>query len=505
MVRKLIQKFGRSVFGPRKKPAEQLPEEPVPEKPLEQDSRQASRGKSRRPGTQHGQNSSQPWSLDAFRVPPQEGSSRFHDFELPTRIMHAVHDLGFKYCTPIQSKVLAHTTAGQNIAGRAQTGTGKTAAFLISIFSGFLKDRKQQEKRKPGTPRALVLAPTRELVLQIVKDAQDLSKYCAFRCMAVYGGMDLEKQRKELTAQPIDLIAATPGRLLDFMQRRTLDLKQLEVLVIDEADRMLDMGFIPDMRRIIRATPPKDKRQTMLFSATLTDDVLRLASQWMPDPVICEMDPEQVTVKTINQVVYMVASRDKFKLLYNLLNREEMKRVLLFGNRRDTTHRLAENLERHGIRCEYLSGAVRQEKRLKIVEDFKKGNIRLVIATDVAGRGLHVDNISHVVNYDFPYEAQDYVHRIGRTARAGLKGTAISFACEEESFVIPEIEKYIGESLTCIMPEPELLAAPPPAGPRSNRHSVQDLQRPRRTEHPKRSGQSERSGRSRRSGSSSKR
>ena len=493
MVRKLIEKLTRGVMGRKKKSEDQKKEGPG-ERPA-QKPRESSRSEQR---------PRERWSLDAFRVAPKEGVSRFHDFELPTRIMHAVHDLGFEYCTPIQSKVFSHAAEGGNIAGRAQTGTGKTAAFLVCAFAGFMRNRAPQERRRPGTPRALVLAPTRELVIQIVKDAKDLSKYCPFRSMAVYGGMDLEKQRKELTSRPIDLIAATPGRLLDFKQRGVIDLKQVEVLVIDEADRMLDMGFIPDMRKIIRATPPKDKRQTMLFSATLTDDVLRLASQWMPDPVICEVDPEQVTVDTVDQIVYMVSSRDKFKLLYNLLTREEMSRVLLFGNRRDSTHRLAENLERHGIRCEYLSGAVRQEKRLRIVEDFKKGKIRVVVATDVAGRGLHVDNISHVINYEFPYEAQDYVHRIGRTGRAGVEGTAISFACEEESFVIPEIEKYIGESLKCVMPEEELLVATPPADPRSKRHSIPTIptQRPRRGES---SGRSGRSGGSGRRGPSSRR
>ena len=412
----------------------------------------------------------EPWSRDEFKVPEKDGETRFHDFDLPDEIMHAVHDLGFKYCTPIQGKVLGYATQHKNIAGRAQTGTGKTAAFLICIFSQFLKEKRT--KRMPGTPRALILAPTRELVMQIAKDADDLGKHCDFRCLAVYGGIDFEKQRNELRDNQIDLIAATPGRLIDFKGRGVLDLKQLEVLVIDEADRMLDMGFIPDVKKIIRATPPKDKRQTMLFSATLTEDVLRLASQWMPDPVICEVDPEQVAVDTVEQLVYTVTAREKFPLLYNLLEREKTSRVLMFGNRRDTTQRLADNLRRHGIDCEYLSGAVRQDKRQKVLEGFRAGKIRIVVATDVAGRGLHVENISHVINYDFPYEPEDYVHRIGRTGRAGVAGTAISFACEDESFVIPEIEEYIGESLKCLVPEPELLKpTPPPSRPARSERS----------------------------------
>ena len=405
-----------------------------------------------------------PWFRDEFKVEPKEGETRFHDFDLPDEVMHAVCDLGFEYCTPIQGKVLSYATQRKNIAGRAQTGTGKTAAFLICIFSQFLKEKRAT--RKPGTPRALILAPTRELVMQIAKDAEDLGRHSDFRCLAVYGGIDFEKQRNELRNSQIDLIAATPGRLIDFKGRGVLDLKQLEVLVIDEADRMLDMGFIPDVKRIIRATPPKDKRQTMLFSATLTEDVLRLASQWMPDPVICEVDPEQVTVDTVEQIVYAVTAREKFRLLYNLLQRENVTRVLMFGNRRDTTQRLVDNLRRHGIECEYLSGAVRQDKRQKVLEGFRAGKIKIVVATDVAGRGLHVDNISHVINYDFPYEPEDYVHRIGRTGRAGVAGTAISFACEDESFVIPEIEQYIGQPLKCTVPEPELLEpTPPPSRP----------------------------------------
>ena len=466
MVKKLIRKLSEKVLGKPKKPTENRLVGPVRDKASPGTSRRGSSRRqcaSGRSGARHGKGHRERWSLDAFQVPARDDAVRFHDFGLPLQIMHAVYDLGFKYCTPIQGKVLTHATERQNIAGRAQTGTGKTAAFLICIFSRFLADSRQR-RYKPGTPRALVLAPTRELVLQIAQDARDLSKYCPFRCTAVYGGMDFEKQRRELTDRPVDLVAATPGRLLDFNQRKVMDLKHLEVLVIDEADRMLDMGFIPDVRRIIRATPPKDKRQTMLFSATLTEDVLRLASQWMPDPVVCEVDPGQVAVETVTHLVYAVSTREKFRLLYNLLTRERMDRVLLFGNRRDTTRRLAENLNRHRIRCEYLSGAVPQEKRLRILDGFRKGKIRVVVATDVAGRGLHVDNITHVINYDFPYEPEDYVHRIGRTGRAGVEGTAISFACEEESFVIPEIEEYIGEPLPCRIPDPELLASPPCVG-----------------------------------------
>lgn len=400
------------------------------------------------------------WTLDKFQVPEVEGETRFHDLDIPEKIMHAIADLGFQYCTPIQAKTLTHTLAGKNISGRAQTGTGKTAAFLITIFKEFLLHPRHGERPK-GTPRALILAPTRELVIQIAEDAKDLSKYCHFNSLAIYGGMDLGKQKDKLKQRPVDIIVATPGRLLDFMQRGNIHLKEVEALVIDEADRMLDMGFIPDVKRIIRQTPPKDKRRTMLYSATLSEDVLRLSSQWMPDPVICEVSPEQVTVDTVEQVVYIVTTQQKFKVLYHLLKQRADERMLIFCNRREYTHDLAVKLRDYNIECSELSGAVPQKKRLKILDAFKEGRQKVVVATDVAGRGLHVQDIGMVVNYEFPYDAEDYVHRIGRTGRAGVAGTAVSFACEDESFIIPAIEKYIGESLPCRMPEEELLGALP--------------------------------------------
>ncbi len=400
------------------------------------------------------------WTLDQFQVPEKEGETRFHDLGLPDPIMHAIADLGFKYCTRIQTMTLVHADAGRNISGRAQTGTGKTAAFLIAMFSKFLRN-PLEEGRPRGWPRALVLAPTRELAVQIVKDAEDLGKYCAFNCLAVYGGLEVSKQKLRLEKRPVDLIVATPGRLLDFVRRKLIDLGHIEELVIDEADRMLDMGFIPDVKRIIRHTPPKAKRRTMLFSATLTEDVLRLASQWMPDPVICEIEPEHVAVETVEQIVYIVTSRDKFKLLYNIMENRADARTLIFCNRRDHSKSLASKLKKHGIACELLSGAVPQKKRLKILDEFREGTERVVVATDVAGRGLHVKGIDLVVNYEFPYEPEDYVHRIGRTGRAGVAGTSISFACEDESFIIPAIEKYIGNSLVCTMPDEDLLKPTP--------------------------------------------
>ncbi len=254
--------------------------------------------------------------------------------------------------------------------------------------------------------------------------------------------------------------------------------------MIDEADRMLDMGFIPDVRKIIRSTPPKDQRRTLLFSATLTDDVMNLASQWMPDPKMIEIEPDQVAVDTVKQLVYMVRSQEKFTILYNLLKRPNIGRVLIFANRRDQTERIAGELQRYGIACDILSGAVNQNRRERVLEDFRSGKIQTVVATDVAGRGLHVDDINHVVNFDLPYEAEDYVHRIGRTGRAGAEGTAVSFACEDESFTIPEIEEYIGESLSCKYPEEILLKALPP----TNAKPYQKKPRPPQRNNNSRSG-----------------
>lgn len=416
----------------------------------------------------------EPWDPSVFVVEPQEGKKRFQDFDLPVEILHAVYDAGFKYCSPIQAATLTQTMEGFNVAGKAQTGTGKTAAFLIAIIYRMLKS-KTERPTKPARPTALVLAPTRELVIQIVKDADQLGRHAGLRSVAVYGGMDHAAQQERLAASPVDLVAATPGRLLDFIRSRAIDLKAVQTLVIDEADRMLDMGFIPDVSRIIRELPPKEKRQTLLFSATLTPDVMRLATQWMPDPIEVSVDAEHATVDTIKQIVYPIASREKFTVLYNTLKQHDGKRFLIFRNRKRDCDELCRELASHGIDVEQLSGDVEQKKRLRILEDFRSGKTKIVVATDVAGRGIHVDDIAYVVNYDFPYKADDYIHRIGRTGRAGSTGTAISFACEDESFIIPDVEKLLGETLHCQQPEEKLFnAIPPPVReiPRKPRHDA---------------------------------
>ncbi len=399
------------------------------------------------------------WDPASFTVSPEKDRVRFHDFQLAPHIMQGLSDIHFEYCTPIQAEVLQHTLSGRDATGRAQTGTGKTAAFLLTIFNCLLAD-KTAIKWKTGTPRALIIAPTRELVLQIVSDGIELGKHTGLNILAVYGGVDYEKQQKALTENIVDIVVATPGRLLDFQRRQNIDLSKVSIFVIDEADRMLDMGFIPDVRQIVYSLPPKTKRQTLLFSATLTPDVNHLASQWTKDPITVEIEPAQVTVDTVKEIVYMVTSKEKFALVYNLVSRKNIDRVIVFANRRDETRKLTDLLKRCKINCAMLSGEVPQQKRTKTLADFKAGKIRVLVATDVAGRGIHVDKISHVINFNLPYDPEDYVHRIGRTGRAGESGISISFACEEDSFYLPDIEEYIGHKLECVYPDEELVQMP---------------------------------------------
>ena len=405
------------------------------------------------------------WSIDSFVVEPVEGKRRFHDFDLPSEVMHGIADLGFKYCTEIQALSLEQALAGKNIAGKAQTGSGKTAAFLVAILTRYLRTPEHRAKTG-GTPRALVIAPTRELVIQICKDADAIGKYCGLRSLAIYGGMDYDRQKKEVLDAPVDLLVATPGRLLDFVKSRVINLSNVDTLVVDEADRMLDMGFIPDVRRIMSYLPPKEKRATMLYSATLNDTVMRLAMNWMEAPYKAEVDSETNATDTVKQVVYIVRSEDKFKVLYNHIALHPAARTIVFCNRKSTTEDVYASLKIRGVAVEMLSGDVNQNKRLKVLDEFRDGEIKIVVATDVAGRGIHVDDIEYVINFDFPYEAEDYVHRIGRTGRAGNTGIAISFADEDESFAIPDIEEYIKEPLKCTMIQEDdpLLKAIPPRG-----------------------------------------
>jgi ATP-dependent RNA helicase RhlB len=394
------------------------------------------------------------WSIHDFPVEQKEGETKFHDHDLPVSVMHAIFDLKFSYCTPIQAKLLPHTLKGKDATAKAQTGTGKSASFIITILTAFIK---KPFKNQNGTPRALILAPTRELVHQIEKDFKDLAKYTNLRIIAIFGGTGYNHQQKMLKERPVDAIVATPGRLIDFMGKGLINPSKVEIVVLDEADRMLDMGFIPDVRKIILKTPHKKNRQTLFFSATLTPEVLRLAQSWSTgDAVQIEIEHEQAAADNIKQVVYLSTEKDKFKHVYNLIHNEQLKRVLLFVNRKDTARMLSEKFERYGQKCSILSGDVAQDKRFKVLNSFKNGRINLLVATDVAARGLHIEDISHVINYDLPHEPEHYIHRIGRTGRAGANGISISFADEMSSFFIPKIEEVLGNKIECEYPSEDL-------------------------------------------------
>ncbi|WP_411691674.1 ATP-dependent RNA helicase RhlB [Acinetobacter gandensis] len=373
-------------------------------------------------------------------------SSGFETLNLHPNLKKAIDALGFKDMTPIQQKVLKFTLAGHDAIGRAQTGTGKTAAFLVSVINDLLNN-PIKEQRYRGEPRALILAPTRELALQIESDAKELVKYTDLNVITLLGGVDFDKQKNLLNRNFVDIMVATPGRLIDFVEQKEVWLDQIEFLVIDEADRLLDMGFIPSVKRIVRFSPRKEQRQTLMFSATFSYDVLNLAQQWLFEPVTVEIEPEKKTNADVEQRVYMVAKSDKYKLLEEILRVEPIEKVMIFANRRDQVRKLYDHLKRDGYKVVMLSGEIAQDKRLKMLDQFKNGQHNIMIATDVAGRGIHVDGVSHVVNFTLPEQSDDYVHRIGRTGRAGTRGVSISFLSEDDAFSLPEIEKAIGQKL----------------------------------------------------------
>ena len=381
----------------------------------------------------------------------------FESLDLDERILRGIRDLGFETCSPIQGAILPHTLRGLDAIGKAQTGTGKTAAFLITIFNDLLSHSIDGE-RFIGEPRALVIAPTRELVMQIAEDAKLLGKHTGLRVVTLIGGMDYQKQLQQLELEPVYLVVATPGRLIDFMTRQDLFLESVEILVLDEADRMLDMGFIPQVKRIVRSTPPKQNRQTLLFSATFTQDIINLSEQWTYKPIKIEIEPDSVATANVDQKVYLVSTEQRYQVLKNLLRSDDATSVIVFANRRDQVRSLYERLRKSNIACGVLSGEIPQNKRTRTLEDFKRGKLTVLVATDVAGRGIHVDGVSHVVNYNLPEDPDDYVHRIGRTGRAGATGISVSFASEDDAFLLPDIEALLGERLECVYPPEELLA-----------------------------------------------
>lgn len=378
---------------------------------------------------------------------------RFEELTLPEPVRLGIAEAGFIDCTPIQEQTLPLSLTGKDVAGQAQTGTGKTAAFLVTLFTRLLRNTAATGRH----PRALILAPTRELVVQIEKDAQLLGKHCNLTIQAIYGGVDYMKQRDALR-DGAHVIIGTPGRLIDYLKQKVYSLKEIEMLVIDEADRMFDMGFISDLRFILHRLPSYDKRQNMLFSATLNQRVMELAYEFMNGPEKISVSPERMTAENVEQFLYHASRKEKFPLLLGLLRRDGMERTMIFINTKREGEYLHDRLNANGFPCRLISGDVEQKKRLRILEDFKDGKLPILIATDVASRGLHIDGVSHVINYDLPQDCEDYVHRIGRTARAGAEGKAISLVDEDGALYLESIEEYIKDKIRVEWAEDELFA-----------------------------------------------
>jgi ATP-dependent RNA helicase RhlB len=369
---------------------------------------------------------------------------RFADLPLSADLQRSIAEAGFTQCTPIQSKALPLALEGQDVAGQAQTGTGKTAAYLIALFHK-LETTPPLKTDQPG-PRALVLAPTRELAVQIHADATLLGKHLPFRFGLAYGGTDYDKQRNQIAAG-VDILIGTPGRIIDYFKQHVFGLRGVQVMVLDEADRMFDLGFIKDIRFVLRRLPERQRRLNLLFSATLSYRVLELAYEHMNDPELVRIEPDKMTVDRVTQSIYFPSNEEKFPLLLMLLRSKGASRTMIFVNTRREAERLRDRLERHGIEAAALSGDVPQRKRLRMLKDFQEGKLAVLIGTDVASRGLHVPGVSHVFNYDLPQDPEDYVHRIGRTARAGASGDAISFGCEAYAVSLPDIEGFIGRKI----------------------------------------------------------
>ncbi|TWT22596.1 ATP-dependent RNA helicase RhlB [Luteimonas marina] len=388
----------------------------------------------------------------------------FSSFELHPALQAGLEGAGFTRCTPIQALTLPITLAGRDVAGQAQTGTGKTLAFLVTVIHRLLSKPALAE-RKPEDPRALILAPTRELAIQIHKDAMKLAPELGLKFALVYGGVDYDKQRQMLQ-DGADVIIATPGRLIDYVkQHKVVSLHACEVCVLDEADRMFDLGFIKDIRFLLRRMPIRTERQTLLFSATLSHRVLELAYEHMNEPEKIVVETETITAARVRQRLYYPSDEEKLPLLIGLLSRSEGARTMVFVNTKAFVERVARSLERAGYRVGVLSGDVPQKKRESLLKKFQAGQLEILVATDVAARGLHIDGVSHVYNYDLPFDAEDYVHRIGRTARLGAEGDAISFACERYAMGLPDIEAYIEQKIPSEPVTPELLV-PLPRQPR---------------------------------------
>ena len=376
--------------------------------------------------------------------------TRFDELDLPPKVLSNLNDAGFIFCTPIQAQTLPLTLTGRDVAGQAQTGTGKTAAFLVTVFSRFLA----QSDKNRDLPSALIIAPTRELSHQIFTEAQILFRDTDFRLLQVVGGIDYHRQADSLR-QGADIIICTPGRIIDYYKQGIFKTEGIQILVIDEADRLFDLGFTKDMRYLLRKLPPYEKRQSMLFSATLSYRVLELTYDFMNLPEFISVTPDQITVEGIHQVLYHVGRDKKLSLLLGLLKREAWSRMLIFVNTKAGVEWLTHKLKGNEWPAEGITGDLPQRKRFSLMERFKNGQIKILIATDVASRGIHVEDISHVVNYDLPQDSENYVHRVGRTARAGKTGSALSLACEEYVLHLEPLESMLGYKIPVVWPEDE--------------------------------------------------
>jgi ATP-dependent RNA helicase RhlB len=398
--------------------------------------------------------------------------TRFSNLELSNSILRSLRDANFENCSPIQNQALPLALRDKDIAGQAQTGTGKTAAFLLATFQRLINDESETIKN----PRAIIIAPTRELAIQIHKDALLLSTHLDLKFALIYGGTDYKKQLLQIKAN-VDIVIGTPGRVIDFYKQKAFSLDNIQVMVLDEADRMFDMGFIKDIRFLLRRMPAPEKRLNMLFSATLSFKVTELAYEHMNNPIMIKIETEAVTSKAINQFAFSPANEQKIPLLIGILKSHKPERCIIFVNTKRTAELLSSYLGANDFKAATLSGDVPQEKRQRLLISFQEKKLPIMIATDVAARGLHIPDVSHVINYDLPQDAEDYVHRIGRTARFGASGEAISFVCEEYAYSMPDIEDFIGEKIPTQTVTDDLLAndikqpEKRPSRPRNNTHS----------------------------------
>ncbi|MDY6791991.1 MAG: DEAD/DEAH box helicase [Thermodesulfobacteriota bacterium] len=373
---------------------------------------------------------------------------RFDEFNLPQEIVSGLKNAGFAFCTPIQAQTLPVSLTGRDVAGQAQTGTGKTAAFLVTVFSRLFS----LHEHRSDTPSALIVAPTRELAMQIYEEAMVIGRHTGLRIAQVVGGVDYQKQAGILR-RGVDVIICTPGRIIDYFKQGIFKTKGIKLLVIDEADRLLDLGFAKDMRYLLSKLPHYEKRQSMLFSATLSYRVMELTYEYMNLPEFISITPEEVTVEGVEQFLFHAGSEEKLQLLLGLLKRENWIRLLIFVNTKTGVNWLTAKLKGNGWPAEGITGDLPQRKRFSMMERFKDGRIKILVATDVASRGIHVEDISHVINYDLPQDSENYIHRIGRTARAGKAGRALSIACERYVFHLEPLEEMLGYKIPVVWPE----------------------------------------------------